>query len=102
MTSLISVGDSGKETVGLLLCRQDSFRQRAAIVVRHAVFPLEKVGNGLRLNANLDPAQAGKQQIHLVTKSGGGAHFCGRVDNLFYLAVAEFEQSPSLGEIFGA
>jgi len=45
--------------------RRDSFGQAAAVVFGEAVFPLQKISDGLRLDAHLDPAEAGQQKIHL-------------------------------------
>src|SRR5271169_2865262 len=46
--------------VPLQFSRRDAFRQPAAVVLGHAIFPFEKVGNGLRLDAHFHPAQTGQ------------------------------------------
>jgi hypothetical protein len=40
--------------------RNQTLGQSAAIVFGHAILPFKKVGDALRLDANLDPAQAGE------------------------------------------
>jgi hypothetical protein len=56
--------------VALRVRTDNAFRQRAAIVFDQPVFPLEEIGDGLRLNADFDAAQAGEQQVHLPHESG--------------------------------
>jgi len=53
----------------LRLRRDNSFRQPAAVVLRHAVLPFQEIGNGLGFDADLNPAQAGQQQVHLPHQS---------------------------------
>src|SRR5438477_5132244 len=62
----------GKKAIAFFLRRQKSFRQSAPVVIRHTIFPLEKIGDGLRLNANFHTAEAGEKQIHFMTESRRG------------------------------
>jgi hypothetical protein len=47
-----------KKAIPFFLRRQNSLRQTAPIVCRHAVFPLEKIGDVLRLDSRFDAADA--------------------------------------------
>ena len=73
-----SVNNLGlEEGVWLVLGRSKSPRHFPTIVFGHAIFPLEKIGDRLRLNADFDAPEAGEQQVHLVTETTCGAKICG-------------------------
>ena len=67
----------------------------AAVVLLHAVFPLEEFGDGLGLDADFHAAQAGQQQIHLIGQAGRGAEVAGGAAHDFDLALAQFQQTPA-------
>src|SRR5258706_10717083 len=62
-----------QEDVEFLVSGRQSFWEGAAVVFRHAVFPLEEVGDALGFDAHFDAAQACEQKIHFVTEAGGSA-----------------------------
>ena len=45
-----------QEAVEFFFGRSEAFRQSAAIVLRHAVLPLQKIGDALRLNSHFHTA----------------------------------------------
>ena len=72
----------------------------AAVVLLHAVFPLEEVGDGLRLDANFYAAQAGQQQIHFVSQASRCTQVAGGTADDFDLALANFQESPAWRQVF--
>src|SRR5215470_3832499 len=74
---------------------QNTFRQPSAVVVDETVLPFEEVGDGLRLDANLDPAQAGQKQVHFPHEARGTAlAVAGGPHHEAHLAALVFEQAP--------
>ncbi len=49
-----------QKEIGFFVGRQDALWHGAAVVLRHAVLPLQEVSDALRFDANLDAAQAGE------------------------------------------
>src|SRR5215470_8757699 len=81
----------------------NTFGQLTAVVVDETVLPLEKVGDGLRLDANLDPAQAGQKQVHFPHEAGGTAlAVAGGPHHQAHLAPFALEQPPFCREFAGA
>src|ERR1700722_13423720 len=66
-----------EEDVGFVFGGGQALGKSAAVVLRHAVFPLEKISNALRLDAHLDAAQAGEKEVHFVAVSGRAAQVLG-------------------------
>src|SRR5579872_962244 len=86
-----------EKAIAFLFGRNDSLRQSAAVVFRHAVLPFQKIGDRLRLNANFDAAETRQKQIHLVAEAGGSAQvFGGGRDHVDFTVVIG-EQSPAFG-----
>lgn len=86
--------------LGFLGC--DSFRQAAAVVFDEAVLPFEKISDGLRLNAYLNAAQAGQEEIHLPHESGLAAlALAAGLDGYPNFAAFAFKQSPLGRELIG-
>ena len=81
----------------------NTFRQPTPVVVDQTVLPFEEVGDGLRLDANLDPAQAGQKQVHFPHEARSTALAVAR--GFHYQAHASalaFEQPPFCRELVGA
>ncbi len=75
--------------------RDDSFRQPSSVVLREAVLPLEKVGDGLRFNADFNPAQAGQEKVHLPYESLVGAlALAAGLDRQLDLPALALQESP--------
>jgi len=77
--------------------RSDSTWQEAAVVLRHAVFPLQEVRDGLWFDANFYAAKAGEQQVHLFHQADHSAliYAFGFYDEA-YFAAGKLEQTPVL------
>ena len=73
----------------------EALGHRPAIVFRHAIFPFEKIGDRLRLDANFDPLEAGEKQVHFVAKAPCQAEVGGGVMNQSNFPAPKFEQSPA-------
>lgn len=72
-----------------------SFGQATAVVFSQPIFPFEKVGDGLGLDAYFHAAQAGEQKVHLPHKSGLAAlGLAARLDGHADLAAFTLQQSP--------
>jgi hypothetical protein len=83
--------------VGLGFRRDDAFRQTSAVVFNEAVLPFEEFGDGLGLNADFHPAQAGEKQIHLPHEAGFTAlAVARRLHRQAHFARLAFQQSPAL------
>ena len=81
--------------VRLGLLGDNSFGQAAAIVFNEAVLPFEKIGDGLRFNADLDAAEAGEEKIHLPHQAGLAAlALAAGFDGDTNIAALTFKQSP--------
>lgn len=80
-----------KEYVCFIIRCLQSFGQRPAIIFSHAVLPFQKIGDILRFDAYFNTAQAGQQQIHLVTKAGGAAQILHRLSHNFDSSAAAFQ-----------
>jgi hypothetical protein len=94
--------ESRQMKIGLGFLGHDSFRQVSAVVFDQPVLPLEKVGDGLRLDPHLDSAQAGQQKIHLPHQADLAAlalpaGFHGDPD----FTAFRFQQSPLGRKFFG-
>ena len=86
-----------KESIGLFLGRGEPGRHGSAIVFSHAIFPFEKIGDGLRLDADFHSPEAGEEQVHLVTKAAGGTKIhCGTMGHENFPA-PQLKQSPAGG-----
>src|ERR1700723_1633378 len=92
---------SKQESVGFFIFGDQAFRERAAVVLGHTIFPLEKIGDVLWLNANLHAPQTREQEIHLVLESGGGTQILDRHVHSLYLAPARSQQTPACGQLLG-
>ena len=68
---------------------------RSAIVFRHAIFPLEKIGYRLRLDANFNSPEAGQQQIHFVTKAPRRTEIGGGLMHDSDFPTPQLDQSPA-------
>ena len=71
-TAAKASGELRQVSIRFLVRRGNPFRQSAAVVLGHAVLPLQKFGDGLRLDAHFHAAQTCQQQVHLFHQPGGG------------------------------
>src|SRR5579863_4436437 len=97
----LTVWPSFEKMVGLFLGWRHSSGQAAAVVVGHAIFPFEKIGDGLRLDPDFHPPQAGQKKIHLRLESTGATQILLRRPNHFDRPRPVFEQTPSGRHFFG-
>src|SRR5581483_12419391 len=75
----------------------DIGRQNTAVILRHAVLPLEKLGNRLRLDTDFHPPQAGQQQIHFVHQTGWRSMIVAwRPKHDFNLASVALQKPPAI------
>src|SRR5262245_40904171 len=82
--------------------RDDTFRQTAAVVFDQAVLPLEKVGDGLWLDSDLDTAKAGQQKVHFAHEAGLAAlALAARLHGDADFTAFTFEQAPFPGQLIG-
>src|ERR1700683_4935934 len=86
---------SRQKSIRFLLRGNQPFRQTASVVFGHPVFPLEKIGDGLRLNSNFHPPQTRQQKIHFVLETSWRPQILSRRLDAHRLAPAHFQQSPS-------
>src|SRR6266478_5509808 len=89
---------SQQKSVGFLFLCNQSFGQCAPVVLRHAVLPLQEVGDALRFNADFHSPQTRQQKIHLVLEPDRGTQILRRRLNPLNLAPPNFQQPPSYGK----
>src|SRR5216684_3225558 len=92
---------SHQKSVAFLFLGNQSFRQPPPVVLGHAVFPLEEIGDALRFNPDFHPPQTRQQKIHLVLKPNRRPQVLRRRLHSLNLAPAHLQQTPTRRQFLG-